>query len=45
VLNEVGYIPIENLVGRAEFIFFSYDPEGASWPVTVRWSRLFQAIR
>ena len=45
VLGEVGYIPIENLVGRAEFIFFSYDPEGASWPVTVRWSRLFQAIR
>ena len=45
VLNEVGYIPIENLVGRAEFIFFSYDPEGASWPVTVRWSRFFQAIR
>jgi signal peptidase I len=45
VLNEVGYIPIENLVGRAEFIFFSYDPDGASWPVTVRWSRLFQAIR
>jgi len=45
VLSEVGYIPIENIVGRAEFIFFSYDPEGASWPVTVRWSRLFQAIR
>ena len=45
VRNEVGYIPFENLVGRADFIFFSYDPEGASWPVTVRWSRLFQAIR
>jgi len=45
VLSEVGYIPIENLVGRAEFVFFSYDPEGASWPLTVRWSRLFQAIR
>lgn len=45
VLSEVGYIPMENLVGRAEFIFFSYDPEGASWPLTVRWSRLFQAIR
>jgi len=45
VLSEVGYIPIANLVGRAEFVFFSYDPEGASWPLTVRWSRLFQAIR
>lgn len=45
VLSDVGYIPMENLVGRAEFIFFSYDPEGASWPFTVRWTRLFQAIR
>jgi signal peptidase I len=45
VLSEVGYIPVENLVGRAEFIFFSYDPEGAAWPLTVRWPRLFQAIR
>tara|TARA_E500000331_G_scaffold342913_1_gene377105 strand:- start:157 stop:882 length:726 start_codon:yes stop_codon:yes gene_type:complete len=45
VLNQVGYIPLENLVGRAEFIFFSYDPEGRSWPMTVRWSRIFQAIQ
>jgi signal peptidase I len=45
VLSEVGYIPMENLVGRAEFVFFSYDPDGASWPFTVRWPRLFQAIR
>lgn len=45
VLREVGYIPVENLVGRAEFIFFSYDPDGGGWPLTVRWSRLFQAIR
>lgn len=45
VLSEVGYIPMENLVGRAEFIFFSYDPDGAAWPLTVRWPRLFQAIR
>jgi signal peptidase I len=45
VLRRVGYIPMENLVGRAEFIFFSYDPDGSNWPLTVRWSRLFQAIR
>ena len=44
VLREVGYIPMENLVGRAEFIFFSYDPEGTGWPISVRWSRLFQSI-
>ena len=45
VLREVGYIPMENLVGRAEFIFFSYDPGGNGWPLTVRWSRLFQSIQ
>jgi signal peptidase I len=48
VLSEVGYIPMENLVGRAEFIFFSYDPDpigGGNWPITVRWTRLFQAIQ
>jgi signal peptidase I len=45
VLSEVGYIPMENLVGRAELIFFSYDSDGLSWPITIRWSRLFKAIQ
>ena len=45
VLREVGYIPMENLVGRAEFIFFSHDPEGSGWPFAVRWPRLFRAIQ
>jgi len=45
----VGYVPFENLIGRAEVIFFSVD-EGAPawefwrWPWTVRWSRLFQPV-
>jgi signal peptidase I len=49
-LGAVGYVPFENLVGRAEVIFFSID-EGASawqvwsWPWTVRWNRLFNPIR
>jgi signal peptidase I len=44
----VGYVPFENLVGRAEVIFFSVD-EGASawqvwtWPWTVRWDRIFSS--
>lgn len=45
-----GFIPAENLVGRAEFIFFSTD--GAypwwqfwMWPFEIRYSRLLQAIR
>jgi len=46
----VGFVPLENFVGRAEVIFFSVD-EGAEvwqfwrWPWTVRWSRLFQPVR
>jgi signal peptidase I len=49
----VGFIPLENLVGRAEFIFFSVDNGGPNgppfwhiwnWPAQIRWSRLFSGI-
>jgi signal peptidase I len=46
----VGFVPLENFVGRAEIIFFSLG-DGASawqvwrWPTTVRVSRLFQRIQ
>jgi signal peptidase I len=45
----VGNVPIENLVGRAQFIFFSTDGyahwwEIWNWPFTVRYSRLFSSI-
>jgi signal peptidase I len=46
----VGYVPFENLVGRAQIIFFSIL-EGESawmvwrWPWTVRWGRLFTIVR
>lgn len=46
-LGEVGYVPLENLVGRAEFIFFSIDGSPLrvwEWFQTVRFSRLFSAI-
>jgi signal peptidase I len=48
-MGQVGYIPIENLVGRAEMIFFSTDGTAAwwefwRWPFAVRYGRLFQAI-
>jgi signal peptidase I len=45
----VGYVPFENLVGRAEIIFFSVE-EGNSalafwnWPWTVRTDRLFKIL-
>jgi signal peptidase I len=45
----VGYVPFVNLVGRAEVIFFSVDGAPAwefwRWPWTVRWSRMFHAVR
>ena len=49
VLTQVGYIPAENLVGRAEIVFFSSDGSAKlwevwKWPSAIRWSRLFQSI-
>lgn len=44
------YVPLENLVGRAEFIFFSHDPSVAGWmepwkwPQAIRFNRFFMAI-
>ncbi|TVR79531.1 MAG: signal peptidase I [Rhodospirillales bacterium] len=46
-LDEVGYIPFDNLIGRAEIIFFSVDGriwEFWKWPNTVRLDRLFNRI-
>jgi signal peptidase I len=49
-LNQVGYVPFENFVGRAEIIFFSIEEDSSAWklwewPWTVRWERIFQRIR
>jgi len=48
-LSQVGYIPIENLVGRAEILFFSIEGEVAIWeiwklPFAARWERLFTLL-
>ncbi len=45
VQSAVGYVPMENLVGRAEMLFFSVERGEAAWafwkwPWTVRWSRI-----
>jgi signal peptidase I len=50
VLSAVGYVPFENLIGKAQVIFFSIgDGEPAwhiwSWPLSVRWRRLFSLVR
>ena len=50
VLGAVGFIPVDNLVGRAEFIFFSVDGSASwvkpwTWPGAIRWARLLSAVR
>jgi signal peptidase I len=50
VLSAVGYVPFENLIGKAQIVFFSIG-DGTSaweiwdWPWAVRWSRLFTLVR
>jgi signal peptidase I len=47
---DVGFVPAENLVGKAEFLFFSIG-EGAEfweiwkWPEAIRWDRLFHTAQ
>jgi signal peptidase I len=48
-LNGVGFVPFENLIGRAEFLFFSTDGSAAlwevwKWPFAIRYGRLFGAV-
>ena len=45
----IGPIPAENLVGRAEILFFSVDGSAAlwevwRWPTAIRWRRLFNPV-
>ena len=49
VLNQVGYVPAENLVGRAEFLFFSTNGSARiwevwKWPSAIRFSRFFNGV-
>lgn len=50
----VGFVPFENLIGRAEIIFFSApvdEPDAMrwmtpwTWPFDIRWSRFFNLVR
>ena len=48
-LYDVGYVPVENLIGRAEILFFSHNGtarfwEVWRWPWAVRFSRIFNGI-
>lgn len=49
VPEAVGYVPFENLVGKAQFIFFSTDGSARfwqvwRWPSAIRWSRMFTGV-
>ena len=52
--NGVGYVPIENFIGRADIIFFSAavdEPDAFriwkpwTWPFDIRWRRFFNLVR
>jgi signal peptidase I len=48
-VDSVGYIPVENLIGRAEILFFSTNGgarlwEPWKWPWSIRYDRLLQLI-
>ncbi len=48
-LDSVGMVPYENLVGKANIIFFSHDSDGSllkiwTWPTSIRWSRLLDFV-
>jgi len=49
VPGAVGFVPFENLVGRAEFIFYSTDGSARfwevwRWPAVTRWGRIGQGV-
>ncbi len=49
VTYAVGFVPFRNLVGRAEFLFFSHDDSAGlfevwKWPGAIRFSRIFDGI-
>lgn len=49
VTNTVGFVPFENFVGRADFIFFSTNGSARlleiwKWPWSIRYERFFESI-
>ena len=48
--NGVGYVPYENLVGRATILFFSHTDKASfwqfwKWPSVIRWNRIFKWVQ
>jgi signal peptidase I len=47
--SSVGFVPFENFIGRAEFLFFSHGGDARfweiwKWPFSIRISRIFSGI-
>jgi signal peptidase I len=47
--SNVGFVPADNIVGKAQVIFFSLDEQARfwqfwKWPFAVRWGRLLMKI-
>ncbi|MEL6288742.1 MAG: signal peptidase I [Pseudomonadota bacterium] len=47
--RDVGFVPLENFIGRAEVLFFSADRDFRiyapwTWPSSVRFSRFFNSV-
>ncbi len=49
VQSGVGFVPLENFIGRANIVFFSLEEDASAWriwewPTSVRWDRLFTSV-
>ncbi len=50
IVDGLGFVPLENVIGRAQFIFFSFDRGRHSvwefwyWPFEVQWGRLLKGV-
>ncbi|CEF42109.1 signal peptidase I [Acetobacter senegalensis] len=47
--KDLGFVPMENLVGKAQRVFFSIDSAHPGWqfwywPVEIRWARLLRSV-
>jgi signal peptidase I len=45
VLTSVGYIPLENVIGRVGMIFFSRDAGGDGTPTVIRYRRIGTVVQ
>ncbi len=48
-IHQVGFVPAQNFIGPAEFLFFSHDPAKPLWPIDdwiagIRVDRIFDAL-